>query len=177
MAVVSAQLLRGGRRPAAARLPRWQQVARFPGGHLHLQLSVLFAALHILRAGCRGLSPEGERHTGPQQRAGGSREHRGALWALPDQGKAWGSWDGVTCRVLRNGCWGHLTVAGREASQPGESQRAEGPGLPRLPGRPPPPSTHGHVAGFVSSWPLAASGIILLTCLFTSSLSVFCPKS
>lgn len=105
-------------------------MARFPGGHLHLQLSVLFAALHILRAGCRGLSPEGERHTGPQQRAGGSREHRGALWALPDQGKAWGSWDGVTCRVLRNGCWGHSTVAGRPSTQPagGESAgRGSGP--------------------------------------------------
>lgn len=52
---------------------------------------VLFAALHILRAGYGGLSLEGVRHTCSERGIRGKT--RRTLWAFLVQGKAQGSWD------------------------------------------------------------------------------------
>lgn len=62
------------RRPVAGLALTVAAAGRLPGTYLQLQLSVLFAALHILRAGYIGLSSEGVSKTCEQTVRRGSEE-------------------------------------------------------------------------------------------------------
>lgn len=60
-----------------------------PGSSLQLQLSVLFAALRILRAGSPGLSSQGVSETSKQTASGEAGKAGSTGTALLGQGEAW----------------------------------------------------------------------------------------
>lgn len=115
-----------------------------------------------------------------QQRSGDSREHRENALGLPGPGKGLGKLGHSDLQGSKEPLLGSLN-SGRPplvpASRGSISGRRTGPSPAASEGHLHHPHTATHTACFISSWPLAPSGIIFLMCLFTSSLSVFCLKS